>query len=770
MASNLEFRHASEEQLKTLVDHNIGLEEIHRINDRKSDIWDKVKDALEFSDHEKTQIREKLDNGLSDSSIEEVNKFAGEVDRRKERVRGMIDTYFSQLDTNQKYFARREGYDALKKYKEEFLQLDESGKQEWLERFHEEMEEKKRVYEELSQYVSEDHLQRMRRSEQRRMKRYLEECNTILRNYQKLFSPEEENSYRAQMADCTDDQAQRSVLEEMMGQIDRRKELASIHQRLPAKYREIWGNISQMSIQEREAGYEKLVVRIEEEYEKKLENHPGRKHIAPKDRKAALAYVRSDKPSGGDKFRALKKLDAQIKEQKEKVSDPFEATLTELSEYRSPREIKKLRDRFYDATTYEERQNHAKEVQNMVIEAQNEAAEAEELGKEYRQRLEADMANRLIGKKTYKEALKRWEKKEIEDKRETMTIYNLDKARRTKLLKEFEALPHEVQDKNKAFYEMTHTDRKALMEKLRDTTPTEEKPEERKETEEEAAQETTRESKKQQKEQPETPDQKIERLAARAATATRAQNYKQAIQLYEQMLELDPDYEAAAMSIEFLERKIAQQEKATVETPEKTGKKQSQKLSSAQIINMKEAINAAANSNAVMTRRRRNSMTEVLVHNLKKAEMRHGSSKAKDRITDMNERDKIVAGQLNDYTGETYILQDGEARKVIWFHKEGYRDKLNQSNERKVENQLYQETSGNKNKVLNNVQSYNDSNGVSAASVAEQRLKVREEETKDLMKNIAKQKLTGPENDEILEDALNDEVDKKDISVELRAA
>lgn len=748
---------ASAQQLDKMMDGNLEAADVHRINDKKKEIWEKVKNAMQFNDQEKNEIRSTLESGLKDNSLEAVISYGTSIERRRNRIQKMILQYFSQLHENQKYFAKREDYDAIKKYKDEFLQQDESGKQEWLDTLAQEIQERVDLHKELSQYVSEDQLSRLRRSELKRMKGYIHECDKVLDEHQKLFSPEELKSIKSQMADCVSQRDQMKLLTIIVAQLEKRKRFADIYLRLPARYQSMWGNISGMTLEQREARYEKLVVKIEEEYEHALYSHPDRKHIARKDRQEALAYVRSEKTSGGEKFRALKKLEAQIQKQKKEVSTPFEAMLAQLEKHKGPKEIKMLRDRFYDAETYAERKALADEVKVQLVEAQNEAEESRDLTKEYEERLKDDLAERIIGKGTYREAMKRWEIRSMEDKRDVLAIYDADRSKRKNLLQNFLKLPPEIQKKNSDFFELTHTDRKARFNEIKEELNAKKRTPAPKEKAGREVEKTEQ-----------TPVKKIEALAALAATATRSQNYEKAIRYYEQILEIDPEYEIAVMNIEFLEAKL-----------EKLGKERGDSkpqaaahVSSEDRYKIKQSVEAAANTSMIKKRRRRNTITEFIVSEAKKSETIHKSSKAKDKTKNLSGRNKRLHQQLFEHTRGSYILQGGEAQKVIWLHEKGLRIKNNESAEARIEKQVKKEIveSGDKT-PYNAIQFYNDNDNVSNADIAAKELEKRDQETRNIIQGIAGKELKPTnDNEELLEKVLEEEVDKKDLSVELRAA
>lgn len=737
------FNLASNEQLNAMVTENLGKGELHRINNKKKEVWNKIKNAIEFTDQEKKAIKETLQSGLSDSSIEEINSFSSNIERSRNRISQMINGYFGQLDANQKYFAQREGYNAVDIYKKEFLQLDENGKQKWLEKLHKEIQERVELHEELSQYIAPEQLSRMRRSELRRMQQYVDESNRILAQNKKLFSADEIQSIRTQMADCTTHKNQMRLLSSIVGELEKRKWYMSIYNRLPEKYRNIWGNIAIMSLQERTERYERLLVRIEQDYENLLFNHPDRKHIGSKDRAAALAYVRSDETSGGDKFRAIKNLKKQIQQQKREVSDPFEASLKELAKLGFPRKIKKLRDQFYDAPTYSERKALTEKLKLQVIEAQHKTNEAKEFTKEYSESLSADLSERIIGKRTHKEALKLWNKKTLEEMRETIMIYGKDRERRLKLLKEFHALPQEIQDKNTDFFELTHTDRKERMEELKkDRTM------------------VTKEVTTEKEEEP--TNKKIEKLTTLATSAARSQNYKQAIKYYQQILTLDPHDELAAMNLQYVENKLSKQEPDIEENTEEP-----QKLSSSDLYKVKNIVQAAANTNAILTRRRRNTNTKFIVHEGKKSEAKHGTHKIAGKTTNMSDDDKLLNGQLQEHTGNNYTLQGDEAKKIIWAHEKGMRNKNNPNKEAQIERQIKKDiVESGHNSPYDAIQFYNDSDNVSTASIAEKELEKRDQETRNAILKSAKKHL---KNDNEIE-AAEEESEKMDLDVKLRAA
>lgn len=394
-----------------------------------------------------------------------------------------------------------------------------------------------------------------------------------------------------------------------------------------------------------------------------------------------------------------------------------------------------------------------------LVEAQHESNEAKELTSEYTDRLDADLSNGIIGKKTHKEALKRWKKKTLDEMHATMAIYGKDRERRIKVLQEFEKLPQEIQDKNSDFFELTHTDRKVRLESLTkgDQSQTKNKKEK-----------TSNQNKK--KETPETAseeqetsdDQKIHELSILAATATRNQNYQQARQYYERILAINPNDEVALINLNYIESKLPQTEEEGTTTY-----KEGKKLSSSDQNKVKEIVRAAAETKTIRTSRRRLTASGSTVKEAKKSEAKHGSHKIASKTKGLSEKDKVVNEQLQEHTGGSYILQGDEAKKVMWIHEKGLRDKNNPDREAKIEQQIKKDiVQSGDNKPYDAIQFYNDSGNVSNASVAEKELEKRDQEIRNAIVKTSEKYL---DNDAEVE-AARKVADNMNLEVELRAA
>lgn len=746
------------------IDKKIDYVEAKKIKAMREQIVGLIDQTCGNREQKKRQeFESRLNQELKSGSIDGLNMLNTAVEVYRDNVSKTVEKYFSEIDKSHydHLFVNRPGRDARKLYKEEFLKLNDAERAKRLAEFAAYMAEQQKTYEELIAYVSPETVARLRRSERTRLLLYVKGCGRLLHDNKELFAENEIAEIKAEMADCTSPADQQKLMTKVAGQLEQRKWYKNVYSRLPLKYQQMWGKIDTMSLEQRKTRYEKLVVRIEEEYEHVLDNHPDRKHIGAKDRAAALAYVRSDQVSGGDKFRALKNLEKQIQKQKKEVSDPFENALRELSDYQSPREIKKLRDEFYDAQTYNERVQLAQKINGTLLEAQAESQEQKELSKEYAKKLEADKSVKIISPKTQKEALKRWEKRTLEEMREILnSVYQPDRQRRLKVLQQFQQLPKQIQNKNIDFYELTHTERVMRMEELSQyEEPTTEKqdpqsPEKQQPEKAKIQDEKVTES----NELDET--QHIEKLMAQAATATRTQKYEYAIQCYEKILNIDPYDELARLSLKFVQGKFHQPARPT---------NQKEALSDTEKNQLKQATNEALKASPVMQKRRRNTITEELNYNLERSQAKHGSNDLEGKIKNMSDDEKQLAQQVLEQSGKNKMLVDGEATDVIWYNDQGYRDLSDKSNELKVEKQIASEGSGNH--IMDNIVTHKSDGTISNAENARRNLKKRESETKNLIKSIAKKKLkTGDDKADLIDEALNDEINKKDLSVKLRAA
>ena len=426
-ARNLDsFNAFDAETVKNTADNKIELAEAIKIREMRHKITGLIEEACgDREPGKRKEFESRLQQELKASSIDGLNKLNTKVEVYRDNVNKTVEKYFGMIDQNQydHLFVERTDRNARKLYKEEFLKLNDAEREKRLMEFGLHITKLQQTYEELTQFVSPETVKRLRGSERRRLLMYVKGCGRLLSENKDLFSEDEIAEIKDEMADCTSPADQQKLMTRIATNLEKRKWYKKVYDRLPASYQQKWGKIDQMSLDERQTNYEKLVIHIEEEYENILDNHPDRKHIGAQDRAAALAYVRSDKISGGDKFRALKGLEKQIQKQKTEVSMPFEASLDELKQYKSPREIKRLRDQFYNGGTYDERRQLAEKIKTDLLDAQAESEELTSLKKEYQSKLEADLSAKIIGKKTLKAALKRSENQTVAELTETLTIH-----------------------------------------------------------------------------------------------------------------------------------------------------------------------------------------------------------------------------------------------------------------------------------------------------------------------------------------------------------
>ncbi|MEZ4087518.1 MAG: hypothetical protein R3B71_04260 [Candidatus Gracilibacteria bacterium] len=766
------------ETISNLANNKIELAEAKKIRDLREQITALIDDACGNRESGKRkEFESRLQQELKASSIDGLNMLSTKVEVYRDNVNKTLEKYFGMVEQREydHLFVNRPGRDARALYKQEFLEASDAKREKLLGEFASYMAEQQKTFEELASYVSPETISRMRRSERIRLLMYVKGCGRLLDENRELFAESEIAEIKAEMADCTSPTDQQKLMTQIASNLEKRKWYKKVFDRLPSKYQQVWGKIDQMTFAERQVNYEKLIVCLEEEYEQILDNHPDRKHIGSRDRASALAYVRSDKISGGDKFRALKGLEKQIQQQKIEVSKPFETTLNELQQYKSPREIKRLRDQFYNGETYEQRKELAENIKTELINAQSESKERQDLMGEYKTKLEQDLATKIISKKTLTAALKRAENQSIDELQNTLVIYKPDRERRLKLLKQFKALPKEIQDKNTDFFELTHTERVMRMEELSQYEKSEKTDDQKEkkvvEDKKNTVEEVPNQESEQQNNQPleskeDSDNTKIEKLMALASSATRQQNYEKAIQHYQDILAIDPQDELAAMSLQFVEGKLNKTQEKSPQTNEEA---EDQQLTESEKSRLKQAINDASNNSGVMRRRRQHAMTEELTDNLKKSQAKHGVVSLENRNKNMTEDEVQANKQLVQATGKNKMLVDGKAEDAIWFNDEGYRDLSDPSKELKVENQIAKQISNGQ--VMDNIVAHKTDGTMSNATNAEKNLQKRKKETKNIITSIAKKKLKIDDSKkEALNAALEEEMKKKDISVSLRAA
>lgn len=634
----------SENQAKAVDQNKLDSYDIREINNERSALAKSIRQATEFNDGEKQYYFETLANEVEDTNLSAVRQYRLQVEKDRQEIRGMIDSYTGIINKNRDAFGidTKRGLDAADQYIDEFMKLDSAGKREWLSSLENDIEERMEMLRRAKELMPEqnDYLHTLRRSEVKKLVGELEKSKTHVRDAEKIFadnteafSEDEKKELTEQLNDSSrHDQAK--IVNNMRSELKERKELAAGYNALPDKYKGLSSGFNALPLDEKRNAVEHIENELTNDYRNLQRNHPLRKHISEDGKDQAYAYFKEC--SLKDKVGALGKMDSQFKHEKQ-LSDEFEDLLKKLGKNEKPAKQEKLRLDFYKADYQKKKEELIPGLKKVVKESDETTAEEKSLTDNYKKMLDKAVEKKHIAKTTREKSLKKWAKESMEYKRETVDGFEDLLAPYTALFERFTALPEKLQKGNEAFYEA------GFLRKLETVTRLEEKIEtaDKEKTPEKAGKKDIESAEKISK-------KRIQDLTNLATTAERDKEYEDALDYYREILDMDPHDLIAQSRIKEVKSKTGQDKEK-----KQTGKDAENAL-------MAEALR----QQDVNKQREYFTVLSVAADETSSSEAQHGTITASKRQKDSE--DWEVAEALEKYSEGTSVLnKEGEAENIL---------------------------------------------------------------------------------------------------------
>jgi hypothetical protein len=742
----------SDTQLEAIKANKLRSQNVRQINQERTEIAHTLKDTAEFTDEEKQSRFNELSEIIDDTDLTEVRAFKQRIGKEQQDVRKMIDDYTSIIETHKgegidgRAFGidKTSGYDAAEDYIQQFMKQPLEEKKRWLSEIKEDIKDRIRLYRRAKELMpdQEEMIKGSSRHELRELlnkcEKYLEEAHMVFKDNPKLFSEAEQKRFLDRLSDATrSDQAK--IVNQISQQLNERRETMEQYESLPTKYKKLAVGFEKMSFEERTTALDKIETAVTTEYRDTQRNHKYAKHISETGKDDAYNNHFKNAPLN-KKFEALGMLDSQFEFEK-KLSDKYEQLLTQLGEHESDSVIDRLRVDFYKAVYDKKKNELIPELEKRVEEAETNEDKEKEYDKQYSTMLEEAVQKKHISAKTRNLSMNIWKKESFKYKKEMLENngkkFNDLMKPRIELFERFEVFPDSIREENKDFYESGMLRRMQIVTKLEaDYGKTD----------------STEQAKT-----PETQEQKrIQELTLLAANAERQQRFEEALEHYEEILELDPNDLISSSRIDIILTRIQKEsitdESITTDKPETS--------------TTEDRLIAEAMRNQQLNEDRKHyTVMKASAEETQTSEDQHNKIKAAERQTDAE--DKQIAEELEEHTDGEYVLdKKGEAEEIVEINID---KEMNEYEKSDLKNTIREDVIHSSERTAAKHIQFRDNKGQKlSAKTGMEKVKKMEEEMEDNVSSkvidIAKRRRKN-----IDEEELKEKIEKQDFKVDIAA-
>ncbi len=632
-----------DKQAKAVYENKLDSYDVKEINAERTALARSIRQATEFNDGEKQYYFEKLAHEIDDTDLSAVRQFKIQVDKDRQEIRGMIDSYTGIINKNKEAFGvdTKRGIDAAGQYIEEFMKLDYAGKKEWLGALESDIEERLELLRRAKEMMPDkgEYLSTLRRSEVKKLVQELDKSKSHIRETEKIFaanedafSEDEKKDLMEQLHDSSrHDQA--DTVNTIRNELNERKELIAGYTALPDRYKNLAPNFNTLPLDERRNAIGKIEAEITKDYRDRQRMHPLSKHVSEDGKDRAYAYFKQCRLK--DKVGALAMLDGQFKLEKE-LSDEFENLLKDLGKNEKPSTLEKMRLDFYKSDYKTKKENLIPSLRKKVEQSDENVAENKDLTGEYKELLAKAVLDRHIGKATQKKSMDRWAKRTLEDKRDTVDDFDNLLAPYSALFERFKALPDDLKKGKDEFYEAGFKRKMEMVIDLEKQLETGEK-------------EKTADNLEKVESAEKISKKRIQDLTNLATAAEREGEYGDALDYYEEILEMNP-YDPIANS------RVHHVKSMTAENGEGERKPSQDREN--------EMIEEALHQQDINKEREYFTVLNVSADETKSSEAQHGTIEASKRQKDVEDWD--VAEALEKYSEGTAVLnKEGESEEIL---------------------------------------------------------------------------------------------------------
>ncbi len=634
----------SDNQVSAINDHRLYAFDVEGINDERDSLARSIKEAAEFNNDEKQNYFETLSLEIDDTDLSAIRQFKANIERDRNKVRGMIEAYTGIINKNRDAFGldKNRGLYAADQYIKEFMRLDTQGKQEWLNLLESDITERLNLLRRAKEMMPDngEYLHTLRRSEVKKLVIEKEKSSQNIKRAEKIFtenpqafSEEEKEEITEELKDSTRHN-QATILNQLHTELKERKKLTAEYEKLPKKYKAYAPDLEKLLFDERQTAIAKIEVQVTKDYRDLQRNHKLAKHISEDGKDAAYKYFKGI--SLTEKVTAIDMIESQFEMEKE-LSDEFEKLLIEYGKKADKGETEKLKHEFYTADYQIKKEEKIPRLKEK-IEQQKETKEEKNLTLSYTQKLDNAVKKGYIRKKTKELSLKKWNKNGIKYKKKTEADFEQLLNPYIALFERFKSLPETLRKENKKFFEAGYDQKLKIITEIEENMELDENLQEKPEKNPNNIEKAEKIN-----------QQKLQELTQLATTAERKKNYKKAYEYYSAILEIDPNDVIASGRLDLV---VSKMEETPANDDNKTEKLEKDLLTETirnQDINREREIYTVLKESAEET---------------KSSERQHGTIEASKRQKDSS--NKEIAEALEKYTKGTSVLnKEGESEDIL---------------------------------------------------------------------------------------------------------
>lgn len=439
-----------------LMDNQVAktTKEAHNILDKRDDLRSKIASSDLLTEDDKQAWNRKLENARGNMSQSELSELQQEFSKQQNAIKGLVDTYTKKvMDNKEDAFAvdKARDIDTARDYLKWFEAQSYSEKQAALQALDAEIDERKNLRKRLLTKLDKKEVVKMRRSEMKDKLKELEAVENNSRRYKAMLQKDAKlfhdiNLYIEAFEDLTP-QEQEDWMRRYEEEIAKpRRELVEIHDKLPKKYQS--SNFLKMPSRKKKEYLDSTETKIEREYTSQINKIPTEIWSDESKRFAIDDFMRLN--SLTQKAQWLEFLPSAIKAE-EKLAKQFKDP-----KFKAVREMPDYSKKNWERSKFEDKEKMLKSMEAEVA-----------LLDTFKGIMDKSVEDKVISEKTRDRYMDMYNDGNLSSRRMAVRSIMTALAPRRSLLKDFEKLNPETQNKFSDFYKRGHKARLEIYKKAK---------------------------------------------------------------------------------------------------------------------------------------------------------------------------------------------------------------------------------------------------------------------------------------------------------------
>lgn len=549
MSEKLDRISTSADHIDALADGKIDAKDSVKIENLKNEVHEKLFAAGDiFTKKDREHYLKRLQIAR-DTDSTELEALSTEIDSAAKEIQQKTRLFEKTVNDSSQYFGfnQKRSITETEQWIAAFKKQPLDKKREWIDGLKGRIEELKDLHEKAMALAPEqgDQINRLTEKEKKnfiaeriRLQAKTREFATLVENLGENFNQEELAQFKERFEDTTADE-QDKFMDDFKKEAKTRNGLNEKFEEYPNEYSNLIPNFKKLRLDEKKAALERIDRAMHDDYVQQLfgkNTDPNdlndlRNHLSPQSKAAALDwFVNEATPQL--KGMALKLLKEQLKTEKA-LSDQYVKLIGELPNL-SRAEKDEMTTAFLKGDFYRKKELIAA-MENRVREEQSTHESVNKIDREYDQKLQIQLQNRVISQKTLQLEKELYAKMTAQEKAQRNREFDVLIKPRIQLKDRFEKeIPENIRLENSDFYDLSHQKRGERLEALLKIVELKQKDGAEKVKTGDKRERTTKELSPEQKQQ-------VMELKLQATTGELNEDYSTAQDCYNAILTIDPE-------------------------------------------------------------------------------------------------------------------------------------------------------------------------------------------------------------------------------------